>query len=920
MDFRLIREFVREWKRLMAKTFFKVLLGWMILISLVLGSGGLVVSAQTGSAGWKAPVNLSHSGWTMDPIVTADLDGGIHVLWQDVTQGNFQYTQTTDKGWSQPVKVAVPFPPQPVTGAPLRGPITLMALSHNRLAALWLINGELRYSVAFFDKTKLFDNWAAPIVVSTNASAFAVTLDAKNTLHMVYIQSAEVPNFEPGIYYTKLTENVSSWLTPKLLYASPYYRNGPTKTNDSVDVSTSELNGATQVYAAFDNQNRKRVFFARSIDGGLNWGDAQEIDGPSIEGGQPSPYNVRIQANQQGVMLVWQVSQSTNVCFQNYRYSTDGGGTWSASQRMRMSSLSCAEQIRFMKGLSGDPVLMTVVQDAVFLTAWDGQQWSDPQAQTILSEFPDPETLVNVSYGSRQVIGAGGNQIISVGCDKGTSGDTWLTTMTLTDLSSWFSGKATWRIPTSVHTVKGMASGVQLAADTTGQLHAIWSQVEEVQFANGETTNQLTDHVLYYSKWSEDRWSSPTVALRSPKVTTSSISVAEDPSLAIDASDHLLAVWRDPSANELLFSWASVAKATSTMEWSKPAAVGNINSITGSPDLWVDSAGVITLAYSIPINEQRGIYLMQSKDLGKTWSNPVRVFDGAAAGWEVVGSPKFVQSSENVMHLFWSQDTMTDGTGTGGVYYAQSSDAGQTWSKPETVSGNEVQWAQILSTGNATLLRAWQEMNNGQPVLLYQVSKDEGKTWQQVDRISNATDILKSLSMTQDRVGNVHLLDLVRDEQSRLLLRDLYWDGSSWSTEKTQDIGAYSPNFDLGINSAITSTDQLAVIGLRPVIDNASNQVFTDIFFTDRQVNIAGGQTPEVSTTKIPPTPVGTITPQIKIALPTATIDLASLTKGGPTDNGGTMSGLLIAGAVALIVVIGGVVLKYFVGRFANRG
>ena len=44
--------------------------------------------------------------------------------------------------------------------------------------------------------------------------------------------------------------------------------------------------------------------------------------------------------------------------------------------------------------------------------------------------------------------------------------------------------------------------------------------------------------------------------------------------------------------------------------------------------------GELLVVYAIPLNEPRGVYMVRSADLGATWSRPVRVFDGAAAGWE----------------------------------------------------------------------------------------------------------------------------------------------------------------------------------------------------------------------------------------------------------------------------------------------
>ena len=78
------------------------------------------------------------------------------------------------------------------------------------------------------------------------------------------------------------------------------------------------------------------------------------------------------------------------------------------------------------------------------------------------------------------------------------------------------------------------------------------------------------------------------------------------------------------------------------------------------------------------MNDNRGIYLVQSKDQGKTWSEPIQAFNGAATGFDVVGSPSLLVSENGNLHLMWTKQLLRadDFSQSLALYYARSEDAG----------------------------------------------------------------------------------------------------------------------------------------------------------------------------------------------------------------------------------------------------
>jgi outer membrane protein assembly factor BamB len=93
----------------------------------------------------------------------------------------------------------------------------------------------------------------------------------------------------------------------------------------------------SNTYAAWvDNRNgRNELYFARSANGGLTWGSNVRITSPNAVAGLPPALAADSSLN---VHLVWQAVNSFYT-YVYYRRSADGGGTWSAAQRLDGSAM-----------------------------------------------------------------------------------------------------------------------------------------------------------------------------------------------------------------------------------------------------------------------------------------------------------------------------------------------------------------------------------------------------------------------------------------------------------------------------------------------------------------------------------------------------------------------------------------------------
>jgi hypothetical protein len=258
-----------------------------------------------------------------------------------------------------------------------------------------------------------------------------------------------------------------------------------------------------------------------------------------------------------------------------------------------------------------------------------------------------------------------------------------------------------------------------------------------------------------------------------------------DLSIAADTQGRLLLTWVDGSSGDLFFTWTTLERANVVSEWRAPVGLPSVSNLNSSPDILVDGAGRIVVVYAVSINEQRGIYVVQSTDSGSSWSTPVQVFDAASEGWERVESPKIALSMDGVLHLTFIRKSARVGQPVG-LYYSRSVDGGITWGNSQILNEGEIQWSDIVSSDQHNLQVVWQEYNGLVAANLAQVSADGGLSWGRPISISGVSDRPTAVSLASNGSGRLHFMQLLRDsndvtlKQDRFILQDWSWTGSAW--------------------------------------------------------------------------------------------------------------------------------------------
>ena len=738
------------------------------------------VEAQTTGQDWSAPVNLSQSGGANDPAFVIDADGFLHVLWRDTHIG----TLTTNVGgeWSQPIAGDFPFD----TYLP-----KLLADNAGNIHAFWINDrGELIYSRTTAANFGITNAWSGSTTLSDSAANFTAMVDELGTIHLAYVRTLENERTtDPaGVYYTQSTNNGTSWTSANLLYQSPYLRS---LTQDSANINMSsalQTDETMSIYIVWDNLPLRRVYLIKSSDDGQTWEPTLEVDGPHNTFGLSAPYDLEIAAKDKNVVLVWLVGQKGVSCSQYSKYTDDGGQNWSESQKIfgQLTAGGCPQDNQMIGYTDSYATLMSNTQGQIFLAAWDGSNWSDPQLQSVMGGFVDPNTLASVSLSCHN-LAIRDNQLFVIGCDHGAGSDIWFLNRSLGEITNWFPPPSTWKVPTAITSSEYEFQSLQTVADDAGEVHALWMQPTGI----------------YYTYWSDGQWLLPTAIIKSTFNDTDQFVATTD------QAGLIYLVWTSNETGEILFSWANSSKATDAKEWASPRVIPSPQVGGQSPDLVVNASGSVFVIYSIPINEDRGVYLVSSADRGETWSKPMPIFDAVSAGWEMVNQSRVSLVGEDHLVATWADTSLNKGPI--GLFFSGFS---ANTEKPEAsiIVSKPVIWNDISGFGENTIHRVWQELDKDQPEIWHTYSNDQGQTWEQSVYISSIGEIPGPSDITLDRSGQLHLTYTYIRDEAYLGIKHWIWNGENWSSDQGIDLGEIEQRGIGAIASTISSNGEIFTV------------------------------------------------------------------------------------------------------------
>jgi hypothetical protein len=257
-----------------------------------------------------------------------------------------------------------------------------------------------------------------------------------------------------------------------------------------------------------------------------------------------------------------------------------------------------------------------------------------------------------------------------------------------------------WTAPELIYEGRGSADQPVIIADAYGQVHGFWTAGDETLSAAGQA-------LLYYARLDNEQRRSVDIFV---------IPATAQGVTARAWQNGLGVLWGGGN-----FAWSAHSPELTAQAWSAPTRLQQ-----GYPHAGLATApdGSLAMAFGATTGE---VYVQWWEPERSQWGAPILVGDTANAG-AAADYVSMAVGSDGTWHVTWSEYQLPNGWPPLGLYYAQSSNGGETWSaRRRLASGNFNMPAVYAGPDNAVYL-TWTGVA-GTGGKYFQESVDGGQTW-----------------------------------------------------------------------------------------------------------------------------------------------------------------------------------------------
>lgn len=233
-----------------------------------------------------------------------------------------------------------------------------------------------------------------------------------------------------------------------------------------------------------------------------------------------------------------------------------------------------------------------------------------------------------------------------------------------------------------------------------------------------------------------------------PKNISNSSSYSVTPQVAVDAAGNIDVAWVDDTRGrwDILFSRSTDGGAT----FSIPKNVSNSSGMSLDPHIAVDSLGAINVVWVDNTPGPQAIFFSRSADGGATFSTPVNLSNGPADST----SPQIALDANGNINVVWENDGITFG-----IFYTQSVNGGASFSTPVNLAANPngSVGPQLGIDGNGDIFVVWEDDFNSQSDISFSRSLDKGATFSVAKNLSNNPGKSFSAQVAVDPSGNINV-------------------------------------------------------------------------------------------------------------------------------------------------------------------
>jgi len=348
---------------------------WIALCLLLLAFTGLagqaVAHAQDSSPEWTEPEDISYppsKGSDLYGVLLCDPYQNLHVLWgkSHATGSEIYYRTDKDGSLSAPLDVlAVPDPLAVQLSAAISAPDSVMHL-------VWTnqyVQGSVYYSRAPLANAANTRAWDQPRLLIPQADSVGIMADKSGALHLIYA-AFEGDGYMNAVYHMQSVDSGLTWSKPALVYEVTTAEPSFLITAAAIDESGRMYVGITlrsQEYGVYSE-----IGYIRSLDTGQTWQPYQVIARQS----EATP-NVSVITpfafGEDEIHLTWHDPRRMHV------WSSDGGVTWSNPVEIFQLGAGFGGSNYLAKDSAGVLRAVTGVLAGIYVSTFDGTQWSAPE-------------------------------------------------------------------------------------------------------------------------------------------------------------------------------------------------------------------------------------------------------------------------------------------------------------------------------------------------------------------------------------------------------------------------------------------------------------------------------------------------------------------------------------------------------------
>ncbi len=329
-------------------------------------------------------------------------------------------------------------------------------------------------------------------------------------------------------------------------------------------------------------------------------------------------------------------------------------------------------------------------------------------------------------------------------------------------LAAAVSGAEVWTHPMALATADRLLTSPSVLTDSTGGVHAFFVAGENYSASNA---------IMYTHRRGAGSWSEPLTVMQPEDGRPLAA-----PAMALDTRGWLQVVYNGPHSGQIEHRRVQLSQVTDPAAWSRPTRLSAGGGLSSA--IVASRYRQVHLLYA---SRKHQVFYRRSDDDGATWSDAIQV-SAADPQRQACAGTRLTVDGRGRLHAVWMQAQLPHGWPPAGVFYSRSLDAGQTWSPPRQLSGDNYADVNVATLGDDQVHIVWGAVASVGD-RLHQWSRDGGQTWSAAQIVSDQIrgGITGFPGLAVDSSGTLHLVTSVDGPGGVERIFHLTWQGGAWS-------------------------------------------------------------------------------------------------------------------------------------------